>query len=67
MAFPNYQYPPSPPAKPAIDPGLLVRLKEAGERAHATLEKLPKELARQYAKQMNQLQELIDKLVKGTS
>jgi hypothetical protein len=57
-------YPSLPFAQAAINPSLLVRLKEAGERAHATLEILPKEIAREYIKPMQQLQDMIDRLEK---
>ena len=64
MGWPTYTHPPLPPARPAIDLGKLERLKMAGELAHATLEELPKEIAREYSQQLSQLQSLIEKLNK---
>jgi len=59
-----YKYPPLAPVKPAIDPNKLIRLKKAGEIAHEKLERLPKEIARLYLKQITQLQDLIERLSK---
>ena len=57
-------WPSLPAARAATDPMLLQKLKEAGERAHETLEKLPKSIARGYAKAMQILQDKIDELEK---
>ncbi len=57
-------WPSLPLAQAAVNPERLAQLKEAGERAHATLEILPKEIAREYTKQIQQLQNEIDKLEK---
>jgi hypothetical protein len=55
---------PQQPIKPTFAPDLLARLKECGDRAHATLETLPKAIAREYVKQLNQLQATIEKFSK---
>jgi len=58
-------YPKLPFAQPAINPSLLALLKEAGEKAYATPETLPKAIAREYIRPMQQLQDTIDRLEKG--
>lgn len=64
MNWPAYQSHSLSAAKAAIDPDKLTRLNMAGDIAHATLEELPKEIAREYSQQLSQLQSLIEKLNK---
>jgi hypothetical protein len=64
MVWPTYKSASPYLAKEAVGPDTLTRLKMAGEIAHATLEKMPKKIARLYSKQMIQLQDTIEKLRK---
>jgi hypothetical protein len=64
MSWPTYTQQRLPEARPAKDPALLERLREAGEIIHKKLERLPRKKALGYAKGLIQIQALIEKFSK---
>jgi hypothetical protein len=65
MTWPTYsQQTPLPPAKAAINPDAAERLRLAGDLIHGKLERMPKRIARQYARGLKQIAEMLERLAK---